>query len=274
MDVVRALTLNLWGDHPPLGRRLELVAEAIRANEVDLVALQAVRVHPGELPNTAETVAGRLGWGCAYAKAYATGDGDEGLAILARLPIANAARHELPSAGASEKHIVLGAAVETPLGELPVFVTHLSARLTDSARRQDQVAAVDAFVANWRKERRPPLPALVMGCFNAPPDADEIRFLRGLHAINGHSTYYQDAWARRRPNETGHTWSSRNPSTEALHWIERDRRVDYVFVSPVGRDGRGRIRDCQLLLNAPSQDGVWASGHFGVLAEVQLGPTM
>src|SRR5258706_94933 len=156
MDAVRALTLNLWGDHPPLGRRLELVAEAVRENDVDLVALQAVRVHQGELPNT--------------------------------------------------------------------------------------------------------------------PETDEIRFLRGLHAIGGHSTYYQDAWARRRPSEAGHTWSSRNPSSEALHWIERDRRVDYVFVTPVGRDGRGRVRDCQLLLNGPSPDGVWASGHFGVLAEVQIGP--
>src|SRR5690349_9005786 len=107
MDAVRALTLNLWGDQPPLARRIELVVEGVRALRVDVVALQEVRVVPGELPNTAETVASKLGWGCAYAKAVSDGDGDEGLAILSRLPISNAAKHELPHPAPNEKRIVL-----------------------------------------------------------------------------------------------------------------------------------------------------------------------
>ena len=35
------------------------------------------------------------------------------------------------------------------------------------------------------------------------------------------------------------------------------------------KDGRGTIHDCRLVFDEP-QDGVFASDHFGVLAEVQI----
>ena len=44
---LRCLTLNLWGSEPPLERRMELVAAALRELQPDVVGLQEVREVPG-----------------------------------------------------------------------------------------------------------------------------------------------------------------------------------------------------------------------------------
>jgi endonuclease/exonuclease/phosphatase family metal-dependent hydrolase len=268
MDVVRVLTLNLWGEQPPLDRRLEIVTEACRALAPDVVALQEVRVVPGTVPNTAGTLAAALGWSWVFEVATPWGGGDEGLAILSRLPIARHAHAELPHAVPTERRIVLGAGIETPHGELAVFTTHLNYRLAEGVKREDQVVAVDAFAAAWESK----LPKILVGDFNAVPESDEIRFLRGQHTSGGRRTFWQDAWVRCHGAEAGLTWARRNPCTARLGWLELDRRIDYVFVSPLFRDGRGAIRDCRIVLDEPDADGCFGSDHFGLLAEVHLTP--
>src|SRR5436309_11527045 len=93
---VRLLTLNLWGEQPPLERRLEIVIEACRALSPHVIALQEVRVvpHPvapspatAPVENTAQTIARALGMEWTFARATPWGGGDEGLAILSRVPI-------------------------------------------------------------------------------------------------------------------------------------------------------------------------------------------
>jgi endonuclease/exonuclease/phosphatase family metal-dependent hydrolase len=271
MEVVRALTLNLWGEQEPLARRLELVVAAAQALAPDVIALQEVRVVPPSVPNTAETIAHALGYSYVFEKATPWGGGDEGLAILSRLPIARHAATELPHAVPTERRICLGASVATPAGDLAVFTTHLNYRLTDGGKREDQVQAVDAFVAGWESS----LPKLLMGDFNAIPESDEIRFLRGQHTTAGRRTYYQDAYARMHADEAGqagYTWARRNPYTARLAFLEPDRRIDYIFVTPLARDGRGTVHACRIVLDEPAADGAWGSDHFGLYAEVQLVP--
>ena len=273
MEKVRILTLNLWGEQPPLARRMELIAAGIQRLAPDVIALQEVRSIEGALRNQAETLAARFGFHWVWAPATPWGGGEEGLAILSALPIAHHASRELPHATPMERRLVLGAAVTTPLGELAVFTTHLNYRLTDGLKREDQVAAIDAFVADWAAERSSPLPRLLVGDFNAPPDFDEIRFLRGRHTHAGRRTYWRDAWESRGDGSadgSGFTWARRNVFTERLHWLDRDRRIDYVFVSPLTRDGRGEVTECRVVLDEPDSDGCFASDHFGLLAEVRL----
>src|SRR5205823_1683904 len=119
------------------------------------------------------------------------------------------------------------------------------------------------------------LPKILMGDFNAVAWSDEIRFLRGLHTHTGRRTYWQDAWSRVHPDDqgqTGWTWARRNHYTARLGWLEPDRRIDYVFVSPMRKDGSGVVRDCRVVLDERMPDGEWASDHFGILADVQIGP--
>jgi len=109
-----------------------------------------------------------------------------------------------------------------------------------------------------------------MGDFNARPESDEIRWLRGQVSLAGRRTYYQDAWERLHPGERGFTWASANPYTKVLEFLEPDRRLDYIFVTPMRKDGRARIKSCTIVLDKPAADGVLASDHFGLMAEVQM----
>ena len=48
------------------------------------------------------------------------------------------------------------------------------------------------------------------------------------------------------------------------------RRLDYILVGPpLLYSGYARVETCRVVLDRPC-DGVWASGHFGVFAELSL----
>ena len=40
---------------------------------------------------------------------------------------------------------------------------------------------------------------------------------------------------------------------DAMRWLELDRRIDYIFVSQEKRDGRGRVVDSRVALDARNQ---------------------
>src|SRR5262249_10921626 len=107
------------------------------------------------------------------------------------------------------------------------------------------------------------------GDLNAAPDCDEIRFLRGRTTLDGRRANWQDAFRAVHADAPGHTWSRLNPHTELLAFLERDRRIDYLLVSPERRDGRGRVLDARVVLDAP-EEGTWASDHFGVMGDVRV----
>lgn len=266
MPILRVLTLNLWGAEAPLEPRMELVLQGLRALAPDVVGLQEVRAIPGQLPNQAEALARALGYQVCHAEAMQFQGGTEGNAILSRYPIAEVVSEELPGATPTERRIVIRAALETPVGTLYCLTTHLNYRLSHGCEREQQVLAIDDLA------RRTPdtLPRILMGDFNATPEHDEMRFLRGLCTIGGRRTYWQDAFLRIHPDEHGYTWAWRNPYTERLEFLERDRRLDYIYVSQMRRDGRGRVHDCRVVLDEPDGDGVFASDHFGVFAEVEI----
>jgi endonuclease/exonuclease/phosphatase family metal-dependent hydrolase len=268
MESIRVVTLNLWGENAPLDRRLAHAAEQLRALDPDVVALQEVRVVPPAVPNTAETLARALKYEVHWAPATPWGGGEEGLAILSRFPISKRSSRELPGATPDERRIVLGAVLDTPAGSFAAFTTHLNYRLGDGAKREAQVAAVAAHIA----EIDVALPKVLMGDFNSVAWSDEIRYLRGLHSVAGARVYFQDAFESLHPREDGFTWARRNPYTARLHFLERDRRIDYIFVSPLQRDGRGLVRECRVVLDEATPDGVYCSDHFGLMAEIQLQP--
>jgi endonuclease/exonuclease/phosphatase family metal-dependent hydrolase len=266
--LLRCLTLNLWGAEEPLARRMEIVGAGLRALEPDVVALQEVREVPGQLSNQAATLAAATGMRHVFEPAMPFAGGHEGLAILSRVPIVEHIASALPHAEPGERRILLSARI--PAGETTLWVhtTHLNYRLAHGKQREDQVQAVDSLVA----ARAGDSPSILMGDFNARPESDEIRWLRGLTTLGGRRVYYQDAWASLRDGERGWTWARANPYTARLEFLEPDRRIDYIFVTPRRRDGRGRVHSCAMVFDGPAPDGVFASDHFGLLAEIQLDP--
>ena len=270
MDVVRVLTLNMWGEQPPLERRMEMIVAGLHDLSPDVVALQEVRQIEGQLPNQAQTLAAKMGWNWVWAPATKWGGGEEGVGILTKHPIGAHEQVTLPPARPEETRVCLLARIDTPAGGLHCYTTHLNYRLTHGIEREQQVLAVDDFVRAHKTD----LPQIVMGDFNASPEHDEIRYLRGLHTLGGRRAFYQDAYARRHAveSEAGFTWARRNPFTERLRWLERDRRIDYIFLTPISRDGRGVVHDARIVLDRPGTDGCYASDHFGVMADIQVTP--
>ena len=83
------------------------------------------------------------------------------------------------------------------------------------------------------------MPPILCGDFNAEPDSDEIRFLCSLTALDGRTTFYQDAW-RAAGDGPGYTQDWRaNAIADSMN-LNR-KRIDYVFVGdPYWRAGQRR----------------------------------
>jgi endonuclease/exonuclease/phosphatase family metal-dependent hydrolase len=269
-DTLRFVTLNLWGDNGPWQDRLELTAKGLSALSPDVVTMQEVRDVPGRVMNQAEALAKSLGFRYVFAPSTAWGGGHEGLAVMSRFPIGAHDARPLPHNADNEGRIVLSARVDAPAGELWVHTTHLSFREHEGRKREDQVLFLDEVVTAHKNDNV----QVLTGDFNAVPDSDEIRWLVGMTTLAERRVAYQDAWERIHPGERGITWARSNPYVDVLSWLRPDRRLDYVFVSPVRRDGRGRVHGADIVLHEPrvAPDGVavYPSDHFGVMADVQV----
>lgn len=79
------------------------------------------------------------------------------------------------------------------------------------------------------------LPTIIAGDLNSPPEAAGIRYLTGLRSLAGQSVYYHDAW-HAHPN------------------------------------AHCRVRKATLAFDR-AIDGIWASDHFGVVADLEIGKT-
>ena len=131
--------------------------------------------------------------------------------------------------------------------------------------RQLQVKALTDAVARLA----PPegFPPIVVGDFNAEPDSDEIRYLRGLTGLGGPCVYFADSFgvAGQGP---GTTFSKRNDFAAPLR--EPERRIDYVFVRGPDDAQRGEPLDCRLCFDE-KREGTFPSDHFGVITTITAG---
>jgi len=271
---MRFVTLNLWGTHAPLVPRLDEAARQLTALAPDVVLLQEIRVGEGQ-PNTAGELAARLGpeWQMAYGCATAGGPGtfgpgslagEEGLAIVARHPIEDVRTLVLPDSRPNEGRILLSGKVNG----VWCHSTHLHWKVKDGIARERQVVAIDEAIEAIGDKKAV---HVLGGDFNATPDSDEVRFLRGLCTLGGRRTSWQDAWLRARQTEDGGaTWIAKNPHTRELAFLETPRRIDFLFVSTEDRKGRGRVQDCRVVLDECTEGGVWPSDHVALMTDVKV----
>jgi endonuclease/exonuclease/phosphatase family metal-dependent hydrolase len=262
-DIWRAVTLNIWNRQGPWPERLPLIQRGLAALEPDVVGLQEVLGFPG-MPSQGHEIAAALGWNVHYAPAWHIGGGlTYGNAILSPHPLEDLQSLPLPSPPDLDTRTVAFARVGAPHGPVPVFVTHLTFQHHHCAARCEQVRVLTDHVRALAPIDGPP--PLLLGDFNADPDSDEMRFLRGLTPLGGASVYFADCWTATGHTDVGYTYDRRNPY--ALRSREPSRRIDYIYVR--GPDGhlRGEPLAAALALNEPT-DGVWPSDHFAVIAEI------
>lgn len=270
-------------------RRDEVVAQ-IAAADADIVCLQEVWRESDSVGTARWVVAelGRAGHHFEFAfGGHAFGDFGEqnpnfrfGSAVLSRWPIDDRHVWKLPTDEDPDDPIpamMPWELVHARTAGLDVFTTHLAPAPTHGRHRRMQVLEIEKLIRGVRGDRdgfdssgvRPAMPAILSGDFNAEPDSDEIRFLKGLTVFDERTTFFQDAWAVAGDDGPGYTSDWRTHPLSAMLNIHR-KRIDYVFVGdPFRRQGNaGRVLHCRVVADEPLT-GVQASDHCGVVVEIE-----
>ena len=265
MERLSVLTLNVWNRQGPWPERLRLIRAQLTALAPDIVGLQEILHHDQEPVDQAREIADGLGYHAVFSSAWHIGGGLQfGNAILSRRPIADAKNFQLPGEASEETRALLYALVDAPCGKVPVFNTHLNWKFHHGAVRERQVA----FIVERVHELAPAgqgFPPILMGDFNAEPDADEIRFLRGLASRGGRSVYFADCFGLVGEGD-GFTYARSNDYAAKLR--EPNRRIDYIFVRGPDRELRGEPLLARVVCDR-AESGVFPSDHYGVYAEIQ-----
>jgi endonuclease/exonuclease/phosphatase family metal-dependent hydrolase len=271
VDRLRVLTLNLWGRSGAWEERRSVLVEGLRELRPDLIGFQEPIKH-----DDYDQVVDLLGPGfhIAYQTVPAHGESDHiGTAIASRWPLRAVRELDLhitprtvdfPCATLAAEVIV-----PEPIGSL-LFVNHLPSWQRDfEHERELQTVAAARFIEEIVGAR--PMHVVLVGDLDAVPEAASIRFWTGRQALGGMSVCYEDAWEMTHPEPGGETMSPDNPlrGGAGASW-EPGRRIDYILIRrPGGSMPFLAIIASQLAFDEP-RDGVWASDHFGVLADLAI----
>lgn len=262
---IRVLTYNVYAPaNPEWDRRRPLIARTVRALDADILALQEVPLRDG-----GAFVDSLAGAGFHLAELGEPDAAGVGGVLASRWPLRDVQRLDLalPEHPPSIPWIAaVLAEVETPVGVLTVAHHKPSWEFGREADRLAQAARLVAALESRENERG----AVVLGDLDATPDSASLRYLRGLDPHDGHSTYLQDCWQSVHGDEPGVTFSSENPLVRGGQVATAlSRRIDYVLVSGGVHGPALEVDDCFRLLEEPV-DGVWASDHAGVVADLVL----
>jgi endonuclease/exonuclease/phosphatase family metal-dependent hydrolase len=261
---MRVATLNLWmtgGDWP--ARRAALRA-GLAELRPDVIGFQeAVK---DDLHDTAAEIVGP-DYEVRHQATGLMGDGNCA-AIASRRSIAGWHEVDLQLGPSTADFPATTLIAELDAPEPLLFVNHLPSWKPQLERERElqavaAVRRVEELVAERARH------VVLAGDLDATPDAASIRFLRGLQSLERTSAYYHDAWERAHPGEPGHTFTTRNPlmTAETDVRVETSRRIDYIFIRCDERGPTLDVRRCDRLFDEPV-DGVWASDHFGLVADL------
>ncbi|AQZ60425.1 hypothetical protein BKM31_01855 [[Actinomadura] parvosata subsp. kistnae] len=267
---MRVATLNLWARHGSWSRRRQVLIDGFRELDPDLVALQESVV-----TDDYDQVIDLLGPG--YHVVHQKGGEADGTraSIASRWPLRGVRQLRLDVTDRVDPSEFAGwaglAEVEVPelrRGRL-LFVNHKpSFRLGHERERELQAVRTARLIEEVAGGLDGDVHVVVAGDFDAPPDAASVRFWSGLQSLEGMSVAYRDVWAWARPHEAGHTFTPHNPLVRGGNWpLETGRRIDYLFVRCHGSGPTLRLVDCRQIFDRPV-DGVWASDHFGLVADL------
>jgi endonuclease/exonuclease/phosphatase family metal-dependent hydrolase len=258
--------MNLWNRHGDWARRRTVLIEGLRRLGPDIVAFQEAVV-----TDDYDQVADLLGAGY-HVRHQAGREADgSGCSVASRWPVHRHEERHLRVTDRVDPAELTGrlacAEIDVPAPLGPVLLVHHkpSPWLGFEYERELQAVATARYVEE--RHRRRPAHVVLLGDFDAEPESAGLRFLTGRQSLDGCSVAYRDAWA---PRLGGDTFSPVNPLVTGGNWpLEQGRRIDYILVR-CGRHGPTlRIASCERVFAEPS-DGVWASDHFGVTAELAV----
>jgi endonuclease/exonuclease/phosphatase family metal-dependent hydrolase len=265
MRTFRVATLNIWSRFGPWEARLAAIREGLRTLAPDVIGLQEV-LRFQDLDQCVLLSEG-LGYHFAWGKASENHGFPLGNAVLSRFPIVRSEVISLPNGGSDEDRSLVFAELDAPFGRVPFFCTHLNWKFHHGHVRVLQVKRIAEAIAQIAPVGTT-FPPILVGDFNAEPDSDEMRYLRGLTGLGGPGVYFADAFLVAGDGSPGTTFSKKNPFAEPVR--EPERRIDYVFVRGPDDAQRGEPTAAQVCFSEPHA-GTFPSDHFGVIATITAG---
>ena len=259
---LRVVTANVLGPaNSAWEDRLPVLKRELRRAAPDIAALQEVPARDHVV------VTDLLGEGYHVTPFSHTADDGVGGVLATRWPhrvLTEIDQRDPARAGELPWAASLLVHVATPVGDLVVAHHKPSWPFPwEDARERQAVAAARAVEEHVGEAH-----AVVLGDMDATPDAASLLFLRGRRPVGGFSVCYQDAWETIHPSDPGFTFDAVNPlvrSGEVATAVTR--RIDYVLVRSGPHGPTLQVTSCERLFTTPDGD-IWASDHFGVLAEL------
>lgn len=285
--VLRMATMNVWGWYFPLegsgigqarpgtpwppawAARRTALQTGLRRLRPDLVAFQEV-ISTDDYDQAVDLLG--PGYHLAHQQ-HRDGDGS-GISIASRWPLTDVQEIDLhlTPRTAGFGCVTLLAEVQAPAPFGPLLVANHKPNWQLDVEHERELQAVAAAHAIEETLHGRTLHVVVAGDMDAAPEAASLRFWRGLQSLGGMSVRYQDAWEHAHPGEPGHTFTPDNPMLAGGTWpLERGRRIDHLLVRCGSHGPTLDIPACSLLFDEPV-DGVWASDHFGVTADLVVAP--
>ncbi len=256
---LRIISLNMLHGYPRfenLPQRLELIAQEINRLDADVVLLQ-------EVPWTYKTGNGAryLAEATRMNFVYQRANGnrwailfEEGEAILSRYPLTHLESQELlPREGIFKHRVILHAIVLTHMGDVDLYVTHLTNG--EASLNIQQSKHLVNFVQS-------PMGAfaVIAGDFNAKPNSPQIQEL---------PSDWIDTYPAANLIGNGYTCCVENLLREDA---TLKKRIDYIFLLPSELDVI--IHSAKLVFNQPYDfrgEWLWVSDHLGLMIDLVKG---
>jgi endonuclease/exonuclease/phosphatase family metal-dependent hydrolase len=266
------VTQNLWGRRGDWPARRDVLIRGLRDLQPDLVALPESVVYDDY--DQVQEVLG-TDFHLAHSQSREPGDGDDvepgqGHSLASRWPLGEVREldlHVTPRTGGFACGTLAAEVLAPePLGPLLFAFHNPSWKLDMAYERELQAAAAAQFLDQFAAGRCRHV--VVAADLDADPESSSARFWTGRQSLGGTSVCYRDAWESAHPNETGHTFTPENPIMIGRDWPFR--RIDYILVRCGEHEGPTlEITRCARLFDEPV-DNVWASDHFGLVADLDV----
>lgn len=268
---MRVLTLNLFGHHRDWSARRPVVTDGMRRLAPDVVVFQEAVVGDDH-----DQVAEVLGNGHEVHHQPGRSEDGSGASIASRWPMRVIRQADLHVTDAGDPTGWIGSLaiveIDAPAPIGPVLVVHHKPTWQSGAEAERERQAlrsariVEDLLGGADRH------VVLAGDFDATPDAGSIRFWTGRQSLEGTSVYYQDAWEAIHGDEPGHTFTPAN-GLRSGRWRPRPgRRIDYVMVRCGDHGATLDVVGCELVFDG-AVDGVWASDHFGICADLEPIPS-
>ncbi len=253
---MKILTYNIWNHDSNFERRLEMLAECIAAENVDLLALQEVRseylVH--ELMD-------KCGFKYVFWKKYH--DCEEGLAVLTNYEILSTWTNWDESI---DVHNSGSVCLEIECGGKRLSVSNVHLDYRCALNREIEIIKLTDYIRTLNTDYN-----LLMGDFNTDPQSSIHGFLSGRQSLHGKSARWIDlgeSYSKRQDLSLEVTIDYfNNPRWKNETILDIPGRFDWILLENPYPNPYPALLDYKLV-GKNIKNGITPSDHYGVLCQM------